>query len=195
VTRRGKLIVISGPSGVGKETVVREAAARDPESLSISVSATTRPPRSGEVDGVDYRFVSREEFDRLAAGGELLEWATYAGERYGTPLAPVEAQRSAGRDVILVIEVRGAAQVKERVPDAVLIFLLPPSLQVLEDRLRGRGTEDEERIRSRLETAQRELRQAGRFDERVVNDDVVRAAAEVAAIIERSRSDAPSDTT
>ena len=186
--RRGRLIVVAGPSGVGKGTIVHRLLARDPERLALSVSATTRAPRPAEVDGIDYRFVSDADFDRMVAGGELLEWAEIVGHRSGTPRAFVEEQLAAGRDVVLEIDVRGAEQVRERVRDALLIFLRPPSMQELERRLRGRGTEDEEAIRSRLATAEAELRQATWFDRVVVNDDAARASDEVAAIIDTSRT-------
>jgi guanylate kinase len=192
--RRGRLIVIAGPSGVGKGTVVRRLLARDPDRLVLSVSTTTRHPRPGETPGTDYTFVSDAEFDRMIRDGELLEWAEIVGHRSGTPRTFVERQLAAGRDVVLEIDVQGAAQVRDRVPDALLIFLLPPSFEELETRLRSRGTETEDRIRTRLRTAEWELQQSGWFEHVVVNDDVERAAEEVAAIIERSRSDGPSDT-
>jgi guanylate kinase len=192
--RRGRLIVVAGPSGVGKGTVVRRLLSRDPEGLVLSVSATTREPRAGEVPGIDYAFVSDAEFDRMIRTGDLLEWADIVGHRSGTPRAFVETQLAAGRDVVLEIDVQGAAQVRDAVPDALLIFLIPPSFEELETRLRSRGTETEDRIRWRLQTADWELQQAGWFDHVVVNDDVERAADEVAAIIERSRSDGSADT-
>jgi guanylate kinase len=186
--RRGTLIVLAGPSGVGKGSVVERLRSRDPEGLSLSVSVTTRGPRPGEVDGVDYFFVSDEAFDELIDRGELLEWAEIVGHRSGTPAAFVEETLASGRDVILEIDVKGATQIREKIPDAVEIFLVPPSFDELERRLRGRGTEDEERIARRLATARWELQQEGWFDRRVVNDDLMRAADEVAAIIEASRT-------
>jgi len=186
--RRGTLIVIAGPSGVGKGSVVRRLLARDPEGLSLSVSVTTRSPRPGEVDGVDYGFVHDDAFDAMIRAGELLEWAEIVGHRSGTPAQFVEEQLAAGRDVVLEIDVKGAQQVRDASPDAVLIFLLPPSLAELERRLRGRGTEDDARIERRLDTARWELQQEGWFDHRVVNDDLDRATEEVAAIIEASRT-------
>jgi guanylate kinase len=185
--RTGTLFVLAGPSGVGKGSVVRELVAKDP-SLSLSVSVTTRPPRPGEVDGVDYFFVDEDAFDRMVGAGELLEWAEIVGHRSGTPKGFVEDRLGEGRDVILEIDVVGASQVRERVPDSVLIFLEPPSLEELERRLRGRGTETEEAIRLRLQTAAWELEQRSWFDHVVVNDDLERAAGRVAAIIETSRS-------
>ena len=187
--RRGTLFVLAGPSGVGKGSVVQRLRSRDPEGLALSVSATTRPARPGELDGVDYRFVDDARFDAMVAGDELLEWAeVYPGRRYGTPAGEVERQLDAGRDVILEIDVQGAAQVRAHEPEAVLIVLTPPSLEELEARLRGRATEDEAGVRERLAAGQRELEQAGWFDHVVVNDDVDRAAEQVAAIIEASRT-------
>jgi guanylate kinase len=192
--RRGRIIVVAGPSGVGKGSVVRELLARDPEGLALSVSVTTRPARPGEVDGVDYRFVDAATFDRMVAAGELLEWAeVFGGQRYGTPAEPVRRALAAGRDVILEVDVQGAAQVRERVPDAVLVLLVPPSLEELERRLRGRGTESEGRIAERLRRARSELDEVRRFDHVVVNDDVAAAADRVAAIIQASRSERPED--
>jgi guanylate kinase len=151
------------------------------------VSVTTRPPRPGEVDGVDYRFVDDAAFDALVAGGELLEHATYAGHRYGTPRAPVEQAVAAGAAIVLEIEVQGARQVKQAVPDALLVFLRPPSFEVLEARLRGRGTEPDEVVARRLEVARRELAQAEVFDVEVVNDDLGRCVDEVLDAIEQAR--------
>ena len=155
----------------------------------LSVSATTRPPRPIEEHGRDYLFVDGGEFERMVAAGELLEHAEVFGNRYGTPAAFVEAERSAGRDVLLEIDVQGAAQVRDRLPDAVLIFVEPPSMDDLAERLRGRGTEDEASIERRLAKAAWELDQAGWFHHRVVNDDLERASGQVAAIIDASRSD------
>ena len=152
------------------------------------MSATTRAPRPTEVDGVAYRFVSDAEFDRMIEGDELLEWAPVVGHRSGTPRAFVDRELARGRDVILEIDVQGAQLVKLARPDAVLIFLEPPTFEDLERRLRGRGTEDEERIARRLETARSELTQRDRFDHVVVNDDLERASDQVAAIIDASRT-------
>ncbi len=174
--RRGTLIVIAGPSGVGKGTVIERLLSRIPEGPALSVSVTTRAPRSDEVEGVHYHFVTDAEFDRMIREGSLLEWR------------PVEELLAAGRDVILEIDVKGAEQVRERVPEALLIFLEPPSLDELEQRLRGRGTETEAMIADRLRLAARELEESTWFDAVVVNDDVDRAADEVAAIIEASRT-------
>jgi len=187
--RRGTLIVLAGPSGVGKGSVVERLRSRDPEGLAVSISATTRRMRPGETDGVDYRFVDDARFDRMVADGDLLEWAeVYRGRRYGTPRSFVARTLAEGRDVVLEIDVQGAAQIRSQAPEAVLILLTPPSMEALEERLRGRGTEDEASVAERLATAERELEQQGSFDHVVVNDDVERAADEVAAIIEASRT-------
>jgi guanylate kinase len=186
--RRGILFVIAGPSGVGKGTVVRAVRSRVRDGLTVSVSATTRPPRAGEVDGRDYRFVDRETFARMIADDDLLEWAEVFENLYGTPSSFVEEHLAAGEDVILEIDVQGAAQVRDRAPDAVLVLLRPPSLDELARRLRSRGTESEDRIARRLGEAERELAQASWFDHGVVNDDLERASSQVAAIIEASRA-------
>jgi len=184
--------VIAGPSGVGKGTVVRAVRSRVPGDLVLSVSATTRPPRAGEVDGVDYFFVDAAGFDRMVADGEMLEWAeVFHGHRYGTPAGPVELHRDAGRDVLLEIDVEGARWVRERAPDAVLILLEPPSRGELERRLRSRGTESDASIEERLAKAAWELEQRDLFDHAIVNDDVERASSQVAAIIEASRAEPP----
>lgn len=187
--------MIAGPSGVGKGTVVREVLSRIPDGLALSVSATTRPPRAGETDGTDYYFVDDEDFDRMVAGGEMLEWAeVFHGHRYGTPSGPVELHRDAGNDVVLEIDVEGAGWVRERVPDAVMILLEPPSRSELERRLRSRGTESDASIAERLAKADWELSQRSLFDHVVVNDEVARASSQVAAIIESSRARPVSDS-
>ena len=177
-----RLVVVSGPSGVGKGTVVTALRRARPDVL-VSVSATTRAPRPGEVDGVAYHFLDDEQFSALVASGGFVEWAEFAGHRYGTPWSSIEEALSAGQTVVLEIEVQGALQVRRRFADAVLIFLEPPSFEVLEQRLRGRATDAEERILRRLEIARWELGQAGAFDHRVVNDDVDRAVAQITHIL------------
>jgi len=180
--RTGRLFVVAGPSGVGKGTLVRRVRALVP-ALGYSVSVTTRPPRPEEADGIDYRFVSAEDFRRLVEEDAFLEHAEVFGHRYGTLSGPIAEELEHGRDVLLEIDVQGAAQIHERHPDALLVFLAPPSEAELERRLRSRGTEDDRSIRRRLAEARRELGQTGWFDRVVVNDDVDRAAEEVAAII------------
>lgn len=179
---RSRLIVLAGPTAVGKGTVAAHIKEHHPEIL-LSVSATTRAPRPGEVDGEHYFFVDDAGFDRLVAEGALLEHATvHNAFRYGTPRAPIEKALADGRTVLLEIDLQGARQVRTAAPDATLVFLTPPSWDELVNRLVGRGTEgDEERAR-RLKTAKVELAAQGEFDYRVVNDDVARAAAEIAAL-------------
>lgn len=179
---RSRLLVLAGPTAVGKGTVAAFVKDHHPEIL-LSVSATTRAPRPGEVDGEHYFFVDDAEFDRLIADGELLEWATvHNRHRYGTPKAPIQSALAEGRTVLLEIDLQGARQVRAAAPDANLVFLLPPSWDELVERLVGRGTEDAEERARRLRTARVELAAQGEFDHRVVNDDVARAAAEVAAL-------------
>lgn len=179
----GDITVISGPSGVGKGTIVRALASEHPE-VWVSISATTRPPRPGEVDGRDYFFVSDEAFDELIASDGLLEWAQVHGAaRYGTPKAPVLAAVADGRRVILEIELQGSRQVRERLPGARYVFVAPPDAQTLLERLHGRGTETEEQVRRRLETAQTELAAAGEFDHVLVNDELGRAVAELVELL------------
>jgi guanylate kinase len=172
---------------VGKGTVVRRVLALVP-GLDLSVSVTTRPPRPAERDGVDYHFVDDGAFDAMVERGDLLEWAEIFGHRSGTPAGPIERLLEDGRDVVLEIDVQGAEWVRRRRPDAVLIFLEPPSLEELERRLRARGTEDEEKLARRLAKAGHEMGQQGWFDHVVVNDDVERASQQVAAIIDGSRT-------
>jgi guanylate kinase len=179
--------VIAGPSGVGKGTVVRELLERDP-SIWLSVSATTRPPRAGEVDGVDYRFVTRAEFVATRDAGGFLEWFDVYGELYGTPRAPVEAHLAAGQDVVLEIDVQGALAVKQAHPDAVLVFVKPPSREEQRRRLVARGVDDPAEIERRLGAAETEEAEARSFDAVVVNDDVDTAVSEVAGILEHRRS-------
>ncbi|MDT4892157.1 MAG: guanylate kinase [Pseudonocardiales bacterium] len=179
----GQLTVLSGPSGVGKGTVVSAVRKFYPH-VWVSVSCTTRPPRPGERDGVEYEFVTRDEFARLVAGGHLLEHAQFAGNLYGTPRAPVLEHLAAGTPALLEIELQGARQVRESMPDAQLVFLAPPSWDELERRLSRRGTEPPEVIAERLERARVEMAAESEFDAVVVNDDVGRAAAELVGLIE-----------
>jgi guanylate kinase len=171
---------------VGKGTVVAEVRRRHPE-VWVSVSVTTRRPRPGEVDGVHYHFLTDEQFDRLVAEDGLLEWAEYAGNRYGTPVAPVRERLAAGAPALLEIELQGARQVRERAPDAQLVFLAPPSWTALVARLVGRGSEPPAVRERRLTIAQAELDASGEFDVVVVNDDVARAADELVALISAPR--------
>jgi guanylate kinase len=165
------LVVVVGPSGVGKGTVVARVTELDPE-VWVSVSATTRPPRAGEIDGVHYAFLEREGFNGLVANGRMLEWAEFAGNLYGTPRDPVEERLTAGIPVILEIDLAGARQVRRTAPEAVQVFLAPPDAAELERRLRGRGTEDEAAVARRLAIAAEELAAASEFDLVLVNDDV-----------------------
>ncbi len=183
----GLLLVLSGPSGAGKSTLARMLARADGR-IWRSVSMTTRAPRDDERDGIDYIFVPRAEFERARRGGELLESALVHGEVYGTPRAPVVERLVQGRDVLLEIDVRGAMQVKKRAPDAVLVFVRPPSRAVLESRLRERGSESEESIRLRLAAADEEVRHAGEYDYLVTNDELGRAVSEITSVITAERS-------
>lgn len=181
--RQGLLLVISGPSGVGKSTVVDALRGRRP--FGFSVSATTRAARPGEADGEHYHFVTDDEFDRLVDRGELLEWATYGGHRYGTPRRPVAEALARGEDLILDIENVGALQVKEALPEAVLVFVLPPSRRELEARLRGRGDTDEAAIERRLAVADDQIDEARRrYDWLVTNDDLDSVMTQIDRILE-----------
>lgn len=178
----GKLIVITGPSGVGKGTIVRSLLLKHPE-LYLSISATTRQPRLGEVEGKDYYFVSRDEFERAIAQQELLEWAEYAGNYYGTPRARVQEQIEQGNWVLLEIEVVGAREIAQIFPTALRIFILPPSIAELEQRIRQRGTNSEDSIAKRLAIAQAEIDASDEFDVKIVNQDIDKAIAKVEAAI------------
>jgi len=180
---RGLLVVISGPSGVGKGTVRKALFEMPNHNLTYSVSMTTRKIRPGEVDGKDYYFVSRDEFEQKIRDGKLLEHAEFVGNYYGTPLDKVNEKLEMGNEVVLEIEVEGARQVKEKMPDCVMIFIAPPSKQDLYNRLKKRGTESEEIIRERIAKADREFKKAYLYDYIVVNDEVNNAADRIMAII------------
>ena len=179
---KGKLFVISGPSGAGKSTVVSRAIAGRSD-ICFSTSVTTRSPRPGEVDGREYFFIGFERFREMVENDELLEHAEYVANRYGTPRAYVNRRLDEGMNVLLDIEVQGARQVRRRMPEAVLIFIAPPSLEELERRLRGRGTDTESAIEGRLIRARQEYQEADFYDYLIVNDDVEEAASKLSAII------------
>lgn len=182
IMNKGLLLVVSAPSGGGKGTILKELFQQDPN-LRMSVSATTRQPRPGEEHGEQYYFISREEFRGLIDSGSMLEHAEYVGNYYGTPKGPVDQWRNEGRDVVLEIEVQGGAQIKRLEPDCVSIFITPPSLEVLEKRLRDRGTEEDAVVRQRLETARQELAHAEDYDYIVINDRLEDAVEDMQAII------------
>lgn len=184
MSERGLLIVFSGPSGVGKGTVRQEIFSTPDHKFEYSVSMTTRAQRPGEVDGKDYFFRSREEFEELIRKGQMLEYAEYVGNYYGTPLTYVNETLDKGIDIFLEIEVQGALQVKKKVPDAVFIFLTPPDLNELQERLIGRGTDSEEVIAQRIERAREEIALMSEYDYAIVNDEVPLAAERVKRVIE-----------
>ena len=178
-----KLLVIAGPTAVGKGTVARRILETNSD-IVLSVSATTRQPRKGEVDGVSYFFLSDAEFDRLIESGEMLEFAVVHGtHRYGTPRQPVLAAIEAGKNVLLEIDIQGASQVKEQMPEAITVFIAPPSWEELVRRLEGRGTEDSVEMERRLATARIELQAQGQFDHVVINDDVAKCAQSVVELL------------
>lgn len=186
--KKGKLFIVSGPSGTGKGTICKELLAMDPN-LRLSVSVTTRAPREGEVDGREYYFITRERYMELLEEGGLLEHASVYGKTlYGTPRQPVIDWLEEGIDVVLEIDVQGAFQVRENYPDSILIFILPPSMEELEQRIRGRGSETEEALAARLGEAQHEIDQADRYDYRVVNGDLQQAIEDVQQIIQKERT-------
>lgn len=188
--KKGLLIVISGASGTGKGTVCKELLARE-RGVAFSVSATSRAPREGEQDGREYYFRTRAEFEAMIAEGAFLEYADVYGNYYGTPLAPIEARRSAGEDILLEIDTQGALNVMERCPDGTFIFLLPPSLEELRRRITGRGTESKESLARRLAAARDEIRLGRRYRYAVLNDTVEDATARIQTILtaERLRAD------
>ena len=179
---RGQLIVLSGPSGVGKSTVIAELFAQR-SNIYFSVSYTTRQPRVGEQDGVNYNFVSREEFERMIADDELLEYAEYVDNYYGTSMKLIQEKLDAGIDVLLDIEVQGAAKVRARCPDALFIFIIPPSFEELSRRLHRRNTDSEEVLAGRLAKARQEFREIPKYDYLVINDKVANAVHEIEAIL------------
>lgn len=192
--RSGILFVMTGASGVGKDTI-RRAAAPFLADVVYSISATTRAQRAGEEHGKQYYFLSRGEFERMVADRALLEYADYVGDYYGTPEAPVREALARGQDVLLELELVGARQVKERIPSAVMLFIAPPSLRELERRLRGRGTDSEEKIQKRLARAREEIRALREFDYLIINDDLGQAVTEFESIIlaERARASRVTD--
>ncbi|RVW03737.1 guanylate kinase [Rhodococcus spongiicola] len=182
--QRGRLVVLAGPSAVGKSSVVRLLRERMPE-VVFSVSVTTRDPRPGEVDGQDYHFISRDEFDRMIAAGELLEWAEIHGglQRSGTPAGPVRKALAQGKPVLLEVDLAGARLVRSAMPEALLAFMAPPSWEVLVSRLTGRGTEPADVVERRLQTAKIELAAQDEFDNVIVNEDVGRACEELVSLL------------
>ena len=179
---RGLLISVSGPSGVGKGTVINELRKRFPE-LKHSISVTTRSPRGEEKDGVEYYFRTKEEFEKLIEEGQILEYDNYVGNYYGTPVAPLEKKASNGFDVLLDITIAGSLALKSKFDEAVTVFLLPPSFEVLEERLKGRGTESDELVSKRMAKAREEVLDAVKFDYIVVNDNLEQAVEDITAII------------
>lgn len=186
MSKDGKLYVFTGPSGTGKGTILNKVLKQDTK-LFLSVSATTRAPRQGEIHGKHYYFLDKQTFEDKIKQGEFLEYAQYVGNYYGTLEEPVNEQLKSGNDVVLEIEVQGAMQIHEKRPDAVMIFVAPPSIEELERRLVGRGTENDEKIAARMKTAEQELKQADKFDYIIVNDDLECAIADLLAILRAER--------
>ena len=183
---KGKMFVVSGPSGVGKGTVVSEMMRRNAE-IALSISATTRGKRAGEEEGVNYFFKTEADFLKMIENGGFLEWAQFCGNYYGTPKAPVEKKLSEGKDVILEIELQGAMEVKKNFPESILIFIAPPTLEELVSRIRNRGTEGEEAIALRMETAKKEIQSAKEYDYILVNCSVEETAENILSIISAER--------
>lgn len=184
--RQGRLFVVSAPSGTGKTTLVARLLKEMPD-IEKSLSCTTRPPRAGEKDGVDYRFIDQKMFQEMINQELFFEWEEVHGFLYGTPEAPLLERRKDGKDTVLDIDVRGALNLKKRFPDSCLVFLMPPSLEVLEERLRKRRTEAEEILRRRLENARRELGEKEKFDYAIINDDLEKAYQELKTIVVKER--------
>jgi len=181
------LVILTGPSGAGKDTLAAALGSRPGSTIGFAVTATTRPPRAGERDGRDYHFVSEAEFERMSRDGELLEQAIVYGQHKGVPTSSVRRVLDEGKDVLLRTDIQGARFIKARLPGAITIFVAPPSREEMERRLRGRDSDSEEQIALRIQTAAGEIDAAGEFDHTVVNDDLERAAAEIEAIISRER--------
>jgi len=181
---QGKLVVVSAPSGTGKGTVISKLLKKRPE-FTFSVSATTRNPRPGETDGLEYHFLTHQRFCDMISNNEFLEYAEYVGEYYGTPDKPIRDNLDSGKTIILDIEVQGAKQVMQKRPDAITIFIVPPNMEELENRLRGRGTDSEEKLAARLKRASQELKEQSHYDYIVVNDSVSRTVSEILSIIDR----------
>ncbi|NBK98385.1 MAG: guanylate kinase [Erysipelotrichia bacterium] len=187
--KKGLLIILSGPSGVGKGTVRSYFMKEKDLNLTYSISMTTRSPRKGEVDGVDYIFTDKKHFEEAIQKGDLLEWAEFVGNYYGTPLSQVEKLRNEGKNVVLEIEVQGAQQVAKKVPDCISIFMIPPTMEELENRIRGRSTEAEEIIQERLAKATKEMKLINDYKYVVCNDDPELAAQYIGLIIKRHMND------
>lgn len=183
---KGRLFIISGPSGSGKDTVLQELFKKCPD-LLFSISSVTRPMRQGETEGEKYNFISREQFESMIANDELLEHNQFVGNYYGTPKAPVEAAINSGKDIIVEIDVNGAAQIRSKIKDAISVFIMPPSLEILKARLSRRGTETADVIEKRIAVALGEISRATEYDYIVVNDDLIEAVDDFAAIITADR--------
>ena len=190
---KGVLLIVSGPSGAGKGTICSEYMKRRPDTF-LSISATSRNPRPGDEDGVTYFFKTRDEFEKMIDAGELLEHAEFCGNYYGTPKAPAFSAMDEGRDVILEIEVQGALQVKEKYPEAVLVFVLPPSPEVLRERLIGRQTEDIETVNKRIGEAEREVSQSPKYDYIIINDDLSDAVSLLESVSDAEKAKVSSNT-